>query len=75
MLYVSANNNVVVLDEDYPQEDLGGYLFYAFNVEYVLDINKDNKYELIVSKSHYDVTDYSIYELDSTYTELFYTGE
>ena len=75
MIYVSANNNVVVLDEDYPQEDVGGYLFYAFNVEYVIDLNKDNKYELIVSKSHYDVTDYSIYELDSTFTELFYTGE
>ena len=75
MLFVSSGKNVYMLDEDYPQEDYGGYVFYTFETKYVLDINKDGKYELVVAKNHYDVTDYSIYELDGKFRELYYTGE
>ena len=74
MIFVSSDNKTVMLDEDYPKEERGGYEFYSFNVEYVIDLNRDNKYELIVSKSHHDVTGYSIYSLDDSFQELYYTG-
>ena len=75
MLFASNGKSIYMLDEDYPREVTGGYEFYSFNIEYVIDLNKDNKYELIVSKSHLDVTDYSIYSLDGEFPELYYTGE
>ena len=75
LLFISKDNNTYVLDEDYPKRDNGGYLFYSFDIMYILDINKDDKYELVVSKNYYDVTDYSIYELDNNFSELYYTGK
>lgn len=75
LLFISKDNNTYVLDEDYPKKDNGGYLFYSFDIMYILDINKDDKYELVVSKNYYDVIDYSIYELDNNFLELYYTGK
>jgi len=75
MLFASFNNNIYILDEDYAMNDGNGYVLYIFDVMYVVDLNKDNKYELIVAKNHYDITDYSIYELDNNFSELYYTGK
>ena len=75
ILFASIDNETYIIDKDYPVEDETGYVFYSFNVMYVIDINKDNNYELVVAKSHYDVTDYSIYRLDSNFLELYYTGK
>jgi hypothetical protein len=75
MIFASYNNNIYVLDEDYSEDDGNGYTLYSFDVVYIVDLNKDNKYELIVAKNHYDVTDYSIYELNNNFSELYYTGK
>lgn len=75
VIFASIDNETYIIDKDYPVEDETGYVFYSFNVSYVIDINKDNNYELVVAKSHYDVTDYSIYKLDSNFLELYYTGK
>ena len=75
MIFASVGNNNFIIDKDYSNHDGIGYVLYTFDVMYVVDLNKDNKYELIVAKNHYDVTDYSIYELDGNLSELFYTGK
>lgn len=74
MLFVKTANNTIILDEDYPQREENGYIFYSFVPMYIIDINNDDKYELVVAKHYYDVTDYSIYELEGQFSELFYTG-
>ena len=75
IIFASIDDNTYIIDKDYPTEEESGYVFYSFNVMYVIDVNKDNNYELVVAKSHYDVTDYSIYNLDSNFLELYYTGK
>ena len=74
MLFIKNDKGTIILDEDFPQRDDDGFVFYSFEPMYIIDINNDDKYELVVAKYHYDVVDYSIYELDGQFQELFYTG-
>lgn len=75
IVFVKNGDDYVVLDEDLPQQFDGGYKFTIFEVNHILDINNDNKLEMIVGKSYYDITEYSIYKLYDNFEELFYTGE
>ena len=75
MLFVYVGDDKFILDEDFSIHDKGGYTLYSFEGMYVVDFNNDNKYELIVAKNHLDITDYSIYELDGRFLELYYTGK
>ena len=48
-----------------------GSMYSVYDIDYILDINDDDKYELIVSSSYFNVVSYKIYKLDGKNYKLF----
>ncbi len=73
-VFVNLNGEIEVLDEDQGYDDGNRVINTTFSLQYIVDIDKDDKYELILSKSNNDVYSYSIYSLDEQYVESYFTG-
>ena len=67
-VFVNLNGNIQVLCED------KDYKKTTYSLEYIIDINNDKKYELIVSKSLNDISNYIIYSLNNNYVESYSTS-
>ena len=72
-IIVEINGNRSILDEDIPKEVDNIYEITKMSLEYILDLDNDKNYELIFTKTTSDNPEYSIYKLDDTYKEVYYT--
>lgn len=71
------NNNEKIFSEIYLYREIlipiiestGAYYNY-YDVPYILDINNDNKHELIVSSNYYNNISYKIYKIEKNQAEL-----
>lgn len=48
-----------------------GAMYSIYDIDYILDINNDEKYEIIVSSSYFNVVSYKVYKLDGKDFKLF----
>ena len=74
VIFVNLNGNIQILDEDQGYDEGKRVVNTIFLLEYIIDINKDKKYELIFSKYNSDVPSYSIYSLEDEYVESYFSG-
>lgn len=74
VIFVNLNGNIQILDEDQGYDEGKRVVNTIFLLEYIIDINKDKKYELIFSKYNNDVPSYSIYSLEDEYVESYFSG-
>lgn len=69
IIFIKLNNKLQLIDEEYGR----GYNT-TFSLEYIIDIDNDKNYELIISKSSDDIPNYSIYTLKNEYVESYFTS-
>ena len=74
IIFVEMGNRTIILDESIPEEIDGNLVQTNFEVAYILDINGDGRFELVVTNYRYDKAEYSIFKLYDDFDLLFYTG-
>ena len=65
-------SGIYVYDEELEEVIVGEYLTsFEYNVCYILDIDEDNKYELVLSSLYYNNLNYSVYKDNGKGYELY----
>lgn len=73
-IYIDLNGNIEVLCEEQGYDIDNRVENIIFYLQYIIDIDNDGNYELIISHSNNDIDEYSIYSLNGSYEESYYTS-
>lgn len=75
MYYVDDDNYIKILAESNPYYEGDSIIFPNYMIRSIIDINNDEKYELIVMNRKYDKTEYEIYNFVNNSYELVFATD